>query len=283
MIAIHPIAITTVSISTTSSMQSKPNGNKMDNVSDIQSLKSDIQQRTASVGRWNNASIFFVVLAFVAAGGLVVTSIVLKRNNDGLDTARDRLASFTEKQYEADSKTKDRDIAALNKQAASSQVEALRLQRQMLLQGPRANLLVGESRNALASALEMFPGQKIDVRRSAFVFAVNGKPVSSTPIGDDVWALANAIIPILRKASWKSPPEPGLCSFTAKGIVVGIAADAPEKTMKAAKALVTALSEIMLATTGPIVFDDARFKQVGLDTLSPSDSMTIILEVHPRE
>jgi hypothetical protein len=290
-VLISCIALCAWTLKTTTPTNINPKNTKSEGVnvssnistnSEIERLSGEVKGQRDKAEFWDTWNIRLLWVAGIIALFFAITGVGVSRSNKRLLELSDQLEKAKDRALEADLKAKDQNIASLNEHAASLQVEALNLQKQILLQGPRANLLAGENRKTLVEALEMFPKQKVDVRRSAFLFQVNGKTVSSTPIGDDVWAFANAVIPLLRSANWEPPSEPELCSFTAKGIVVGIAASAPETTKASAKALVAALSGIMLATSGPMTFEDKRFQRTGVDT-SPLDPTTIVLEVHPRE
>lgn len=161
MIATQPVVITIASINSTTPIQTKSKGDKVDSVSDIQSLKSDIHKRAETIGRWNNASIAFVVLAFVAAGGLAVTSIVLKGKNDALDSAREQLSSLNEKQYEADSKAKDVEISATQQKAAEAEARAAEAKLELArLKTPRT--LSPEQQRVIIDAVKGFPGTPFD-------------------------------------------------------------------------------------------------------------------------
>lgn len=176
------------------------------------------------------------------------------------------------------------DIAKANERAARLEVEALKLQGQLLAQGPRENLLIGEKRQKLVELLKPFAGQKIDVRYSASVIEVNGKVVMSTPIGDDGKGLARSLISVLNEAGWNVPANPLLSSFQARGLRVEALNSSSIKTQRAAKALADALRETTLMVDGPFGVDNARAKRVGTEIISPPfDENTIVLTVftHP--
>ena len=99
------------------------NGLEEKSASEIQSLRSDIQQQKSNISRWNNATIAFVTLAFLAAGGLVVTSFGLKHKNKILEDAQDQLASAIEKQNELDSQATALLIADASAKAAAAETK----------------------------------------------------------------------------------------------------------------------------------------------------------------
>jgi hypothetical protein len=246
-------------------------------VSEIEALAAKVETLSSSADSWNKVMLrclaitaIAAVLTFIATRQVIVKTSLAADAQKELSDAKDRV-------LQADLKSKDLNIASL-------EVQALGLRKELLLQGPRANLLVGDNRHTLISALKHFSGQKIDVRRNAFIFAVNGKPVSSTPIGDDTEGFAKALTGLFKDATWNVlADDPLLSSFTGRGIVVGIATDAPDKTESVAKALVMALSAGSITVSGPARLPELRFKRVGADTLAPLDSTTIVLEVMSRE
>jgi hypothetical protein len=193
---------------------------------------------------------------------------------------------------------KDAEIARFNKDAAEArkdagkaieraaalELEALALREELMAQDSRKNLLIGEKRHKLLDALKPFPGQKIDIRRSASAFMVNGAIVSSTPIGDDTVGLANALFGILRDAGWKLPPTPLIAGIQGYGLEVEILHNASHETQVAAKALVDGLKQVPLAVNGPAPIDENRAKRTGNEVILPAlDENTIILIVltHP--
>jgi hypothetical protein len=166
----------------------------------------------------------------------------------------------------------------------SNEVEALKLRRQLQVQGPRENLLAGENRQKFVDALKPFSGQRIDVRHSASTIMVNGNVVTSTPIGDDTLGLARSLVGALQNAGWDSPPNPLIAGFQGQGLKVEVVQNASPGTLRAARALVEALKNVPLAVDGPLLDSDEQAKWVGNAAISPAfDQNTIILTVlgHP--
>src|SRR5947207_7196996 len=58
------------------------------------------------------------------------------------------------------------DIAEANERAAALELQALRLRKELVFQGPRANLIFGENRQKLVDALKPFAKQRVDGRHS---------------------------------------------------------------------------------------------------------------------
>jgi hypothetical protein len=143
---------------------------------------------------------------------------------------------------------------------------------------------VGNKRRKLVDALKPFANQKIDVRHSAFIFMVNSRVMQTSPIGDDVLGLANALIGILKEAGWSLPPKLLPARFMGQGITVEIVHEASRGTKAAAEALVAALNEVPLTAKGPSERPDHAAKRAGDDVIQPVfDENTIVLNVlvHP--
>jgi hypothetical protein len=249
-------------------------------VSEIQSLALRARDLSQAVDRWNTAMIWALVLTALAAVLVVVTTRVALTKAKKLAGVQEELIRAKDAQLTSDLKEKDAKIADTNERAAALEVEALKLRKQLLGQGPRGNLLAGENRRKLVDALKPFSGQKIDVRHSASTIMVNGSVVMSTPIGDDALGLANALIGVLKDAGWNLPPTPLISGFQGHGVEVGILHNASRETRAAAEALVDALRQVPLAVSGPSPVTDDGAKRVGTEVILPAfDENTIILFV----
>jgi hypothetical protein len=181
----------------------------------------------------------------------------------------------------------ERDIANANERAAALEVEALKLRKELVLQGARENLLTGDRRRKLVEALKQFSGQKIDVRYSANAFMINNSVVSSSPLGDDTLGLANALVRLMEDAGWSLPPNALLYNVQGYGINVEIVRAASPSTRAAAEALAKALRDVSLVVVGPQIVSADRAQRVGTaaQALSPPlDENTIVLGVltHPK-
>jgi hypothetical protein len=242
--------------------------------SEIERLTGDVDKQRRRADSWDAWNLRLLAIAGFIALALALTAVGVSRSNRRLTDLRDQLDKAKDRALQSDLKSKDLNIASL-------EMKALTLRKQLLLQGPRENLLVGDNRAILVSTLRAFPGQHIDIRSSAFVIEVNGKFMSSTPIGDDTEGLAKALLPLFKDAGWNTPADPWVSSFRGQGLVVGIAKDAPERTKTAASAVVAALAQVPFSVSGPIPFDDVRFKRVGTDAVIPPD--WIVLEVLSHE
>jgi hypothetical protein len=176
------------------------------------------------------------------------------------------------------------DLAKAKERAAGLEIEALKFRRELLRQGPRANLIAGENRRKLVDALKPFTNQKVDVRHSASIFMINGRVMQTTPLGDDVLSLANALVGVLKEAGWSMPPKLLPARFMGQGITVEIVHESSRGTKAAAQALVAALNDVPLTVTGPSEIPDDAAKRAGEDIIQPAfDENTIVLNVltHP--
>lgn len=276
-----------------------------DNVNEINKLNNEVARLSGAVDWWNSAIIVMMVVAALAATGLLITQYVAFRKAKQLSDVQGSLAQAKDRQAVADSKEKDQKIAAAlqtagesnkaageaneragkaNERSSALEVEALRLQEQLVAQGPRENLLRGVSKEKFVESIKPYAGQRIDVRRSASVIEVNGTVVMSTPIGDDTTGLGQALVGALKDGGWDSSPTPLLSAFQGQGLKVEIAPNYSHETLMAATALVKALKEVPLTVEGPLLDTDEQAKRVGKDeTLPAFDENTIILTVlaHP--
>jgi hypothetical protein len=237
------------------------------------------------------------IFAFIVAVGVLgeaifgVRHVLLSRRLRSLTNAEEKnrqaeIVKLTAETEEARALAKgfESQIASANERAAGLEVEALRLQEKLASQGPRANLLRGENRSRLVDVLKPFSGQKIDVRRSAWVFEVNGAVVSSTPLGEDTIGLSEALIGVLKEAGWQLPPEPLLATWQGYGLNVWFRQGASAETQSAAKCLVQALTKIPLTVSGPSAVPENLTTRVGTASVVPpltGDTIILIVLTHP--
>jgi hypothetical protein len=179
-------------------------------------------------------------------------------------------------------------VAAANERAAKADATAeaarleqerlknenLKLQEQILLMGPRANLLVGEKRRTLVDSLRTFVGH-VDVRRGGFIGAVNGISTGVSVITDEMDALIKALSGVLNDAHWKLTQAPlSAPDIPIHGISVYVLPEASPKTRRSANLLVKALRQVPLTVDGP---SENLAKQPG-----PVLDDTIVVFVHPK-
>lgn len=271
-----------------------------ENVSVIQALTTRAQDLGRSIDNWNTAYIVLVALTVVLAAGVFIAQFVTIRKSKLLASAQADLMAEKDRQSAADSKDKDLKIAAAieaagianekagesNRKAATLEVKALSLQRELLQQGPRMNLLRGDIRQGLIDDLKPFAGQKIDVR-----YGLNQYQGRTTiePDSADTYDLAATLIGILKDAGWVPTPIPLRDTMQGNGIAVEVNRKAPPSTLRAADALVKAIRNVPLVVSEPLKFPD--FVQQRMETpilgkggsIPPVDESTIVLVVlmHP--
>lgn len=274
-------------------------------VNELSSVTSEIGRLSSSVNWWNSAIVVMMVVAAIAATGLLITQYVAFSRAKQLSEVQTKLSEAKDRQSAADSKEKDQRIATALQAAADSnkaageaneraqkaneranalEVESLKLRGQLIAQGPREALLRGEIRSNTVEALKPFAAQRIDVRRSASIIMVNSSVVMSTPIGDDTIGLSQALLGVLKDAGWESPPKPLLTGAQGQGLKVEITARFSPRTLAAANGLVQSLRKVPLAVEGPLLDSDEQAKRIGTEAVSPEfDDNTIILTVltHP--
>jgi hypothetical protein len=265
-----------------------------ENVPAIQSLIARAQDLGRSVSHWNNVYMILVAFTVVLAAGVFVAQFIVIKKGKLLADTQDELIAEKDRQSAADSKDKDLKISDAKRAAeeakehtAALEVEALKLRKELVMQGARENLLSGDNRQKLVDALKLFAGQKVDVRYSANAFMVNGAVVTATPLGDDSVGLANALVGVMKDAGWSLPPTALLYSVQGYGVNVEIVDRASPSTRAAAEALAKALRGVSLVVFGPQVISTDRAQRVGTaaQALSPPlDENTIILGVltHPK-
>ena len=104
------------------------------------------------------ATIILIALTVFSGAGALITGDIIGRRQEAMLRKFDTDLTDAKKQVEN-----------LRGDNLKLEAKALSLQTELLKQGPRANLLIGETRRELVDALEAFPGQKIDVRRTAML------------------------------------------------------------------------------------------------------------------
>jgi hypothetical protein len=97
LISLNAAIMIMAALSAVTAAQIAPKG---ENVSDTQSLNSQIQVLKANIRRWNNANMLFIAIVALGAAGLVFTGLALNRKNDDLADMQDTV-SEQEKQATA--------------------------------------------------------------------------------------------------------------------------------------------------------------------------------------
>jgi hypothetical protein len=132
------------------------------------------------------------------------------------------------------------------------EAKALSLQKELLAQGPRANLLANEeTRRELVDALKPFAGQKIDVQCELRLR--DSLETGDVPGFGETVELAKSVISVLNDAHWDAPKVlSGTRSrLHGHGISVHIPQNASPSVHKIAEALVKALGGVPFAVSGP--------------------------------
>ena len=238
----------------------------------IPSLTAEVGRLSALVNWWNTAIVVMMIVAALAATGLVITQWIAFKRAEDLATVTGQLSDLKEAdsksrisaagitaanaQKEAGESNKAAGAAneragKANERAAKLEVEALSLRMELLRQGARENLLVGATRAKLVASLMPFAGQSVEVRYGLNTFGMlQHVPEPASP---DVRGLANSLIAILNDAHWSIPPAPFISVLQGpEGMTVQISPKAPPSTVAAAKALVNALKDVPLTVQGPL-------------------------------
>jgi hypothetical protein len=249
---------------------------KGEKVPEIESLTTEVGRLSTSVDSWNTAIIVMMIVAALAATGLVLTQYIAFRKAKTLNDVQTRLARLKESQVERNLKDEELKIEELRSQSAS-------LLRQLMAQGPRSYLLYGEARDKFIGALSPFPTQKVEIRYCDTSF-------NQFPLDKDVIDVIGLLTGIFRAAKWSAfPMVRENCGGS--GISVAIDPKASASTKKASDALLSALLALPLAVVGnqvfvtesprnlpqPIMFDAG--KQVILPPLR--DTIVVTVLPHP--
>jgi hypothetical protein len=169
-----------------------------ENVSVIQSLAAHAQDLSSSIDRWNTTYMAFVALTAILAAGLFIAQFIVIRKSKRLAAIQQDLLAEKDRQSavaiasaekaagEANERAGEANkvAAQANERAAALEAEALTLRKELLQQGPRANLIRGHGRRKLVDALRPFVKQRIDVCHRAALTKVNERIIQSTPTGE---------------------------------------------------------------------------------------------------
>jgi hypothetical protein len=93
-----------------------------ENVDDIQSLGNQVTHLNSAVDWWNSAIIVMMIIAAIAATGLLVTQFIAFKKAAQLADAQANLSSAKEAKLSGELKDKDRQIADLNVKAKEAGV-----------------------------------------------------------------------------------------------------------------------------------------------------------------
>jgi outer membrane murein-binding lipoprotein Lpp len=129
-IATAPTIIMTMAQPQTTPTAVRSGQDNSDSVSDTKTREAEIKTRKESIDRWNTAQIAFIVLAAIAAAGLVVTGIVLTSKGNKLSTVQDELSTIKDQNAAADSRAKSLLIVEAQNNAAQANEKAKQLEKQ---------------------------------------------------------------------------------------------------------------------------------------------------------
>lgn len=110
-------------------MQTKSKG---ENVTEINSIADTVARLTASVTWWNAALIVMMVVAALAATGLVVSQYVAFKQAEKLVKAQEQLSEAKDAQLARELKDKDEQIAKANERAEAAKAEAAKANERIL-------------------------------------------------------------------------------------------------------------------------------------------------------
>ncbi len=247
-----------------------------ENMPDIPTLTAEVERLTGAVTWWNAAILVMMVVAAIAATGLVATQFLAFKRAEQLADATGKLSTAKEgisnqKIADANHAAGDANEAAgqaneraakATERAARLELEALSLRKDLLMQGPREALLIGEKRQSLIEELKPFAGQSVEVRYG--LSTMGFLQHTPEPAGPDVMGLANSLIKIFQDAEWKSPLAPFVSTLQGPpGLTIEISSKASPTTVTAANLLVSSLKTVLLKVQGPISSELSSIPRVG--------------------
>jgi len=221
-----------------------------------------------SVELWKSifdwAAVIMAALTFVAGAGALITGNILSDRQD------EQLKQF------------NKDLTDARERSAKLEVEALTLRKELISQGPRVNLLYGQTGEKFVAALKLFPKQKVEIRYSSLAF-------NQFHVDSDTMGVAMRLQYLLGQAGWEV--EPLLRdNSTGTAVWVAVSSKAPVSTVNIANKLLDALRSVPLKVNDtPNISDAPRPPQVPIFTegreveLRPLTPDTIVVTVlaHP--
>lgn len=228
-----------------------------DHSSEIQRLTSEVSRLSGKVDWWNTTIIVMMVCAAVAAVGLVAAQFIAFKRAGDLANAQALLSGEKERQS-AES------IAGLNREAEQLKHTNLELQKQIIAQGPRVNLLYGKTAEGIISALRAFPNQKSEVRYASTDF-------NQFHVNNEAMGTAMRLQYLLAQAHWDIVPVPLPDQSNGTAIWVSIRSKAPESTVRAANKLLDVLRSVPLKVNDKPVVSDAPKNAKNLWPWRPRD------------
>ena len=207
-------------------------------MSNIQLLTTEVQRLSQSVDSWNTGIIVMMIVAAMAATGLVLTQYTAFRKAGLLADAQERLLKEKDKEAEKTAQELRLDIAKANQAAAEAKQKAEedRLARVKIEQRLADRKLTDAQVAVIVDKLKVFADQEFEV----------------TPYWElrEPMATANRIADALTLAGWKyiPPKSAEVLLGGVAGVLVYVHPSASERTKKAADSLVSALTKEGIAS-----------------------------------
>jgi hypothetical protein len=148
---------------------------KGENVPDIQSLAAEVSSLRGSVNGWNTVIVVMMVVAAIAAIGLVATQFIAFKTAERLADKQVLLSSAKDKQLALELKDKDDQIAKANARGEEAKLETVRLELALAkVKTPRR--LTQDQRAKCVAGLKEFSGTAFDISASiheTLIFALD--------------------------------------------------------------------------------------------------------------
>jgi hypothetical protein len=209
-------------------------------VDEIQSLTTEISRLSHSVDWWNSAIIVMMVVAALAATGLVVTQYIAVRKAQRLSAAQVQLDAAKDAQLKIDLHVKDGEIADAKKAAgeANKTAEDERLSRLKLEARIADRRLSIDQRSAIRGQLRAFPRKVVQIT----LINPNG----------EMEAFSQDLFDALSKIDgWVVAIDSLTMSDGLSGVHIIVGPNATDADKKFADALSAAIRSVGIFVTGP--------------------------------
>jgi hypothetical protein len=248
-----------------------------ENMPEIQPFIDRIDRLTNSFDFWNRWMLYSLILAGIAAIAVALTTRLAIVRAKQLSVAQGEL----DKAKDAIAKQQIEEVRHGTEELRKRNLE---LQKELIVQGPRVNLLYGKTAEDFISKLKPFPRQRVEIRYSQVSF-------NQFHIDNDTMGAAMRLQGLLGLAGWDVAPTLVTDNTNGAAIWVAVSSKASKLTTKAANALLDALRDVPLQVNDkPEISDRPRppqapaFSQGGnAITLPPLTPDTIVVTVlaHP--
>jgi len=125
---------------------------------EIQTSKVQKESLDKSIRTWDRRNIAFIIFAFIAAGGLVITSIELHRLNGQLATVQSALDAGKEELAHAESQASELEIAEVRRQTERERYARIELEAKVAWRS-----LDEKAREDMATKLKPFAGESATI------------------------------------------------------------------------------------------------------------------------